>query len=341
MRLIQLTLNLFLLQAFTIAWTPQDHEIFRLRDELVAHEGPNTTFYSFLGAPSSASLDEINKAYRKKSRQLHPDKAIPALLAKRSAPKPESSKDKDKSQAKPGVKVQKGPSQKERSQIAREANERYARLGVIANILRGPGRDRYDHFLSNGFPRWRGTGYYYARFRPGLLSVVLGLLVVFGGAMHYGAMYLGWKRHKDFVDRYIAHARKMAWGNESGIPGLDPSSISGSGAASPPEDVDQDSGMPLNRAQKRQQEKESRKKNNAKTAKSARSSAISRPVDGEPISQNPSGARKKVIAENGKVLIVDSEGNVFLEEQTSDGQTHELLLDVSLQVKLTAVSNED
>jgi len=27
---------------------------------------------------------------------------------------------------------------------------------------------RYDFFYKNGVPKWRGTGYYYSRFRPGL-----------------------------------------------------------------------------------------------------------------------------------------------------------------------------
>lgn len=27
---------------------------------------------------------------------------------------------------------------------------------------------RYDHFYKNGVPRWRGTGYYYSRWRPGM-----------------------------------------------------------------------------------------------------------------------------------------------------------------------------
>ena len=26
----------------------------------------------------------------------------------------------------------------------------------------------YDFFYKNGVPKWRGTGYYYSRFRPGL-----------------------------------------------------------------------------------------------------------------------------------------------------------------------------
>lgn len=27
----------------------------------------------------------------------------------------------------------------------------------------------YDFFYKNGVPKWRGTGYYYSRFRPGLV----------------------------------------------------------------------------------------------------------------------------------------------------------------------------
>lgn len=62
-------------------------------------------------------------SYRKKSRLLHPDKM-------------------------------RNPS--------KEATDRFARLGVIANILRGPEKERYDFFLQKGFPKWKGTGYYYA-----------------------------------------------------------------------------------------------------------------------------------------------------------------------------------
>ena len=28
--------------------------------------------------------------------------------------------------------------------------------------------NRYDFFYKNGVPKWRGTGYYYTRFRPGI-----------------------------------------------------------------------------------------------------------------------------------------------------------------------------
>ncbi|KAK8197767.1 hypothetical protein IWZ00DRAFT_151100 [Phyllosticta capitalensis] len=320
----------------------KDHEIFRIRDEVVAAEGPNTTFYSFLGVSPSASLDQINKAYRKKSRQIHPDKARQAFLATYAKPQPKS---KSKDKKKPGVTVRKQPSAKEIKAFDKEASARFARLGIVANILRGPGRERYDHFMRNGFPAWRGTGYYYSRFRPGLGSVMLGLFVFMGGAAHYGALYLGWKRQKEFVERYIRHARRMAWGDELGIQGL-PGGLGvngvttsspepGNGSEEEKQYVDEN-GKPvvMNRKQKRAQEKQEKKEaakkgeKNARAANRAKNGGVSTPVETELTSGGPQGARKRVQAENGKVLIVDSAGNVFLEETTDEGETHEFLLDV-------------
>ena len=77
------------------------------------------------------------------------------------------------------------------------------------------------------------------------------------------------------------------------------------------------------------QEKEARKGKNGKAAKAARTSGISTPVEAEPTS-GPRGTKKRVVAENGKVLIVDSVGNVYLEEETEEGGTHEYLLNVSV-----------
>jgi len=47
------------------------------------------------------------------------------------------------------------------------------------------------------------------------------------------------------------------------------------------------------------------------------------------------GERKRVQAENGKILIVDSIGNVYLEEQDEDGMTQEFLLDIDEIPRLT------
>ncbi|KAL8713487.1 MAG: hypothetical protein Q9220_002349 [cf. Caloplaca sp. 1 TL-2023] len=252
---------------------------------------------------------------------MHPDKAKQAFIASRAKPSPKKSDQKGK---KPGIHVSKPPSEKEIRDAVKKASERYARLGVIAEILKGEGRERYDHFLANGFPRWRGTGYYYARFRPGLGSVLGGLFVVGGGLAHYGALYLSWKRQKEFVERYIRHARKTAWGDESGvggIPGLD-------GVAAPAlSSSSQEAGtISLNRRQKRQQERESKKESTSGKARGARPSGASTPMEPDHLNE-PQGPRKKVQAENGKILIVDSLGNVFLEGEDEDGNKQEYLLD--------------
>lgn len=311
-----------------------------MRDEVTTSEGDNATFYSFLGVSPSANQDEINKAYRKKSRTLHPDKALSNYKAEYSQQQVPVKADKGQTE---GVKVTKSkqPSSKELAAFSKRASHRFSLLGIVANVLRGAERERYDHFLRNGFPKWRGTGYYYERFRPGLGSVLLGLFVVVGGGAHYLALYLGWKKQREFVDRYIRHARRTAWGDESGIPGLPGSN----GTATPPPppppaatEEEEPMAMQWNRKQKRAEERASRKEaknpkkaaKNAKAVETAKSSGISTPVEAELTSGGPVGAKKRTLAPNGKCLIVDSVGNVFLEERTAEGDYHEYLLDVSL-----------
>ena len=222
--------------------------------------------------------------------------------------------------------VNKPPKESEIQRAVDTAQKQYGRLRVVTEILQGPGRERYDYFLAHGFPKWRGTGYYYARFRPGLGSVLVGLFLVFGGAAHYGAMYLSWKRQREFVERYIRHARRSAWGDESGvrgIPGVD-GNVVGASAAAAPSFAQENGQAVLNRRQKRAQDKEAKK--DAKKGKIGGNSGTSTPVEAEP-PVGPQGARKKVQAENGKILIVDSIGNVYLEEENEDGEKGEFLLD--------------
>jgi len=305
-----------------------DHEIFRLRDEVAKAEGNNVTFYHLLGVKPSASQDELNKAYRKKSAQLHPDKARQKFIN-------EYQKNNKKKGKTPGVKVAKSPSKKEIDAHLKKVTASYQRLSVIANVLKGPDRERYDHFLRNGFPAWRGSGYYYQRFRPGLGSVLFGMLVVMGGGFHYFALLVGWRRRKEFVERYIRHARKTAWGDETaiqGIPGVDPVNTQ----QWDDKDKDKDSSdefVPRNRREKRAMDKENKKGKKTQAARTARTAGISTPVEAE-ITSGPQGAKKRIVAENGKVLIVDSVGNVFLEEETDDGMKGEFLLDVSCPVIL-------
>lgn len=342
------TALLLCLVTLVAAWSKEDHEIFRLKDEVQASEGSNVTFYSFLGIKPNAGQEDITRAYRKLSRTLHPDKARSNWFASLKVPPKQN---KPKAGAKPTTHVykHKQPSQSEINRFNKEASARFERLSLVANILRGPERDRYDHFLSNGFPAWRGTGYYYQRFRPGLGSVLVGLFIAFGGGAHYAALYLGWKRQREFVERYIKHARRMAWGDDAGlgaIPGLNgqPANVSSSRQA-----PDSEESMQWNRKQKRAMEKEKKKdaKNPAKAARAAalaekaKREGISAPVEAE-LTSGPVGAKKRTVAENGKVLIVDSVGNVFLEEETEEGETQEFLLDVSLHItSLTKSSTND
>lgn len=277
-----------------------------------------------MGVKPSASQDDISKAYRKKSRLLHPDKAKQSFVASRAK---KQNKPKIPGTKKPKVHVNKPPSESEIQKAVRAAEQRYARLGVVAEILKGSGRERYDFFLSKGFPAWRGTGYYYARYRPGLGSVLFGLFLFGGGLVHYGALYVGWKRQREFVDRYVRHARRTARGDDLGIRGIP--GIDGTGAgtsASPPASFAEENGQAvLNRRQKRLQEREAKKEK--KTGNASKKGGLGTPPESDAEVQGPQGAKKRVQAENGKILIVDSSGKVFLEEENEDGETGEYLLD--------------
>ncbi|KAL5345526.1 hypothetical protein ACLOAV_009276 [Pseudogymnoascus australis] len=284
-----------------------DQEIFRLRDEIALSEGPEVTFYDFLNLKPNANHDEITKAYKKRSLQLHPDKVKQKFIASRT-----KSTDKTK---KPAGR----PSNAEINAAAKAASDRFARLGLVQKLLKGPERARYDHFLSNGFPVWKGTGYYYARFRPGFGTVLLGLFIFVGGAGHYFALYLGWKRQQEFVGRYVRFARRAAGSQTLAIPGVD------AGTETPPAtDSDAEAMQPMNRRQRRMQEKDSRKEKPEKKIKAPKVKAA--PADAP---TGVTGPKKRVVAENGKILVVDAVGNVYLEQRNDDGEMQELLLDVS------------
>lgn len=320
-----------------------DREIFRLRDELSTHESPEITFYDFLGIKPSASQDEINKAYRKKSRSLHPDKVKQQLAAERAAAAKAEAKT-----SKSGVKVAKQPSSSEVKAAVKRASDRQARLSIVANILRGAGRERYDYFLSHGFPKWKGTEYYYSRYRPGFGTVVVGVFLFAGGAAHYIALYMGWKRQREFVERYIRYARNAAWGENLGgvnIPGVDgePVAVQPQPAAAAREQqmYEDENGraVPVNRRMRRLQEKDARKEaDKERVAQGGRKGrkGASKPGSGtatprtQEAGAGPTGSKKRVVAENGKVLVVDSLGDVYLEQEDEEGNMQEFLLDVSI-----------
>ncbi|WVW79266.1 hypothetical protein I302_101233 [Kwoniella bestiolae CBS 10118] len=170
MRPVACLLVVLALVASVFAWTKEDYEIFDLVSALEAAEGKGIDFYKHVGVDSSATTAEINKAYRKKSLELHPDKN-------------------------PGVK---------------NIQERFARLGIIAQILRSPeGRERYNFFYKNGVPKWRGTGYYYSRYRP-TLSHTLIFLVLLTSAFHYLVLNLNYRKHQRRIDYFQNAARSSA-----------------------------------------------------------------------------------------------------------------------------------
>ncbi|KAK3941112.1 hypothetical protein QBC46DRAFT_383706 [Diplogelasinospora grovesii] len=346
MRISALSIGLLaLLTPLTAAWTKEDREIFRVRDELIAHEGPGVTFYEFMGVTPSASQDDINKAYKKRSRALHPDKVKQQLTAERVKAQKEKDKATKKKGGKPGSHAVKPPTTAEVKAAIKKASDAQARLSIVANILRGPGRDRYDHFLANGFPTWKGTEYYYNRYRPGLGTAMFGVFLFAGGAAHYIAMYMSWRRQREFVDRYIKFARHAAWGENLGIniPGVDGQPVAVPAPAAPePQMMEDEQGraVPMNRKMRRMQERDA-KKETAKeaaakpgrrgrraagqtTSASASGSATPQP---QPQGQGPTGTKKRVVAENGKILVVDSLGDVYLEQEDEDGNTAEFLLD--------------
>ncbi|KII95104.1 hypothetical protein PLICRDRAFT_33936 [Plicaturopsis crispa FD-325 SS-3] len=174
MKLLLFFAFLAVLATAVSAWTKEDHEIFDLVSAVEGSEGRGTTFYSWLGVPSTATTSEISKAYRKKSMLLHPDKN-------------------------PNVKG---------------VQERFARLGVVAAILRNQeGRERYDFFYKNGVPKWRGTGYYYSRFRPGL-GFVFVFLTILTSVLQYLVQHLGYKSDVQRIERVVSDARAAAWGSK-------------------------------------------------------------------------------------------------------------------------------
>jgi len=125
--LILVLLSLFFI-CNVFAWEEKDFEIFDAHDAITKLRGPDATFYNVLEVEPNASVDTLNKAYRKISLTLHPDK---------------NTNKKDR--------------------------ELYTQINLIINILRDKNaRKRYDYFLKVGVPKWRGTGYYYSRYKPSI-----------------------------------------------------------------------------------------------------------------------------------------------------------------------------
>lgn len=155
--------------------------------------------------------------------------------------------------------------------------------------------------------------------------MVLGLFVFVGGAGHYLALYLNWKRQQDFLMRYINFARRQAWGDNLPIPGVE--AVAPAPVEEKKAEEEEQARQPMNRRERRMQEKdEARPKKGDKKSKVAKAKA-SPPLSGTATPSKIEGPKKKVVAENGKVLVVDQAGNVYLEERNGEGGVQEYLLD--------------
>jgi curved DNA-binding protein CbpA len=200
MKLLKIVLFLLALVVLVSAqWDKDDYEIFELQAALEKDEGEGATFYSFFNLTKGATAQEIRKAYRARSMELHPDK----------------------------------------HQGRANAARRFERLGVINKILRDHRRDRYDHFLSNGFPKWRGSGYFYARYRPGLGSVFVFLALVTAG-IELVIKRINYTRDRKRLDALIMTAKVLAWGPrfrsiEAGLKADKSDDLNNKGVIVPPE----------------------------------------------------------------------------------------------------------
>jgi curved DNA-binding protein CbpA len=169
------------------AWTKEDYEIFNINDKLKKDLGDQITFYSWLNLTrgSKSSYTEITKAYRKKSRSLHPDKF----------------------------------SKSSRS-IKKKAEERFQLLSVVGDILKNHDlKQRYDFFLDKGFPTWKGTGFYYSKYRPGLIITFFFLFLLVSG-LHYIALKINRSQDVKRIESMKLQIKSYAW-NDSLIPPAD------------------------------------------------------------------------------------------------------------------------
>lgn len=78
----------------------------------------------------------------------------------------------------------------------------YTLLTSISTILKDPvSRTIYDAHLQKGIPVWRGTGYYYAKFKPGLGFVSVFLLLVASFVQYVSAWLIWWRNSRQLAEQ--------------------------------------------------------------------------------------------------------------------------------------------
>ncbi|KAI8586940.1 hypothetical protein BDZ88DRAFT_509331 [Geranomyces variabilis] len=137
------------------AWEKEDLALFDLNDALKAAANTNDVdFYSVLNVSRTATSGEIQQAYRAISRSLHPDK------------NPDEG-----------------------------AQKLYQVLTSVITVLKTPEqRERYDGHLRNGIPTWRGAGYFYDHYKPGIPDIIVILIVATSFVQYVSAWLIYWRR---------------------------------------------------------------------------------------------------------------------------------------------------
>ncbi|TPX60484.1 hypothetical protein SpCBS45565_g07494 [Spizellomyces sp. 'palustris'] len=142
------------------AWEQRDYEIFDLNDALLSVSGPGTDFYSVFNVSRTATTSEIQRAYRKASLSLHPDK------------NPD-------------------PSAHELYSLL---------TSVAAILRDQEFRGRYDGHLQRGIPRWRGTGYYYSHYKPSIVTISLLIILSTSFVQYVSAWLIYFRRKSHLLE---------------------------------------------------------------------------------------------------------------------------------------------
>ncbi|CCH42121.1 Chaperone protein [Wickerhamomyces ciferrii] len=157
-----------------LAWSVEDQEIFKIHHEL-QKDYPGTNFYEFfqLKQGPKSNWKEINRQFKKLSVKFHPDKV------------------------------------KGGSKTKKLALKNYERLSVIANILKGSGKERYDFFLKQGFPKYKNNQFLYERFKPGMIFTGVFLYLIIGIG-HYVILKISTNQQKQRVETLLEQLKGYA-----------------------------------------------------------------------------------------------------------------------------------
>ncbi|ODV93252.1 hypothetical protein PACTADRAFT_72410 [Pachysolen tannophilus NRRL Y-2460] len=164
---------LFFVGFIACGWSSTDREIFRINYELKKDLGENYDFYKWLNLSNGpkSSFEEINRAFKKISRTLHPDKFT--------------------------------------QNFNKQKKIKFERLSIIGDILRSDKKDRYDFFLKNGFPKYNGSDYFYTKFKPGLILTLIILFLIIS-ILHFCSIILQRKADKKRIELLLNDLQKAA-----------------------------------------------------------------------------------------------------------------------------------